>query len=223
MLPVVVPLLDPSPGQEVVRVLLVSWAEEVAEQLRELFADVGDLQIVGASEVDDESGLLDNQNPDVVVFDPGRPGLPISSACRRLLAKWHSSRLIVVNYHTHAASIIQALAMGARGIVLGKPDRKSLLQAVRAVAAGGTSIDPRVADKVVAMALGRQPDTPFGLSSQELRVLALVAGGFRNKEIGKMLQISEPTVKSHIRRILKKLRVSDRAAAATLAIRRGLA
>jgi DNA-binding NarL/FixJ family response regulator len=120
--------------------------------------------------------------------------------------------------------MLRAFAAGAKGFLVKESDPEVLRQALRMVAAGNTFVDPQVAGKLVAVATkGRRARGPYGLTLQEMRVLELLPKGLSNREIGTELSVSVETVKTHVRNAMRKLQVGDRAEAAAIAIREGLA
>jgi DNA-binding NarL/FixJ family response regulator len=112
--------------------------------------------------------------------------------------------------------VLRALKAGARAYLLKGLLRKELLEAIRAVHAGQKRIPPEVASVLADHVIDD------ALTSREIDVLRLIAGGNANKLIADRLSIGEETVKGHVKRILSKLRASDRAHAVTVALRRGI-
>jgi two-component system, NarL family, response regulator len=112
--------------------------------------------------------------------------------------------------------VLRALKAGARAYLLKGLLRKELLEAIRAVHAGQKRIPPEVAAVLADHAIDS------ALTSREVDVLRLIAGGNANKLIADQLSLGEETVKSHVKNILSKLRASDRTHAVTVALRRGI-
>lgn len=125
---------------------------------------------------------------------------------------------MLTTYETDA-DILRAVEAGAAGYLLKDASRTELADAVRAAARGETVLAPSVAGKLV-----RQVRSPAQhlLTAREVQVLRLVAEGRTNAEIGRALHIGEATVKTHLLRVFGKLEVSDRTAAVTTAMARGL-
>ena len=112
--------------------------------------------------------------------------------------------------------MLRALKAGARGYLLKNLLRKELLDTIRLVHAGHKKIPPEIASELAEHA------TDESLSEREIEVLRLVAGGNANKEIGAQLDITEETVKGHLKNIMAKLGANDRTHAVTIALKRGI-
>jgi DNA-binding NarL/FixJ family response regulator len=125
--------------------------------------------------------------------------------------------LVLTTYDTDG-DIVRAVAAGATGYLLKDCPRQELTAAVRAAARGETVLAATVAAKLVTSVRGGRP----ALTPRELDVLRCIAAGRSNPETGRLLFISETTVKSHVTRIFEKLSVNDRTAAVTVAIARGI-
>lgn len=132
------------------------------------------------------------------------------------MAKASDARIIVVTSAAGDTDIYKALEAGARGYLFKDIVRSELVGAIRSVHGGRRFIPSQVGAKL-AEALPRQE-----LSPREIEVLYLVAGGKRNKEIAFELDLAEPTVNTHVKRVLEKLGASDRTHAVTIALRRGI-
>jgi two-component system NarL family response regulator len=127
-----------------------------------------------------------------------------------------SARIIVLTTFDTDNEISGAIKAGAKGYLLKDAQREELLECIRRVHGGDTCIPPSLIAKLAA-GISNEP-----LTGRELEVLALLARGKSNKEIGKNLYIGETTVKSHLRSIFAKLNVLSRTEAITVASRRGL-
>jgi DNA-binding NarL/FixJ family response regulator len=126
--------------------------------------------------------------------------------------------VLVLTTYDGDADIVRALAAGATGYLLKDTPREDLARGVRAAARGETVLAPPVAARLANRVRG--PAAP-ALSPREVEVLHGIARGLSNPDIGRLLFISEATVKSHVTRIFEKLGVNDRTAAVTTAIARG--
>src|SRR5262249_35880813 len=126
--------------------------------------------------------------------------------------------LVLTTYDTDA-DIVRAIEAGATGYLLKDATREELLHAIRSAAAGRSALAPTVASRLVARMAG-----PAGsaLSAREIEVLKLVARGRSNKEIARMLHLSEATVKTHLVHSFSKLGVEDRTEAVMTALDRGI-
>ena len=154
--------------------------------------------------------------PTVTIMDlqlPGQSGVEAIIAIRR---EDPDARVLVLTTFDGDADIQRALEAGARGYLLKNMRRGTLIEAVRAVAAGQRYLPPATAARLVE---GMESER---LTARELDVLKLLAQGHRNREIADSLGLAEPTVKIHVNNLLRKLQVKDRTEATMVALRRGI-
>jgi DNA-binding NarL/FixJ family response regulator len=205
-------------GGSVIKVLLVDDHPVVREGLRGMLAAEPDLQVVGeAGGAAEAVAAVGRHEPDVVLMDLRMPGGDGVEATARVLARRPATRVVVLTTYETDADILRAVEAGAAGYLLKDATRQDLAQAIRAAARGETVLAPSVAAKLVS-----RMRAPVDLSPREIEVLALVARGRTNAEIGRELFISEATVKTHLLRAFGKLGVGDRTAAVTAAMERGI-
>lgn len=206
-----------------INVLLVDDHPVVRDGLRGMLGAEPDLCVVGAAASGTEAVELAAQvHPDVILMDLRMPGLDGVGATGRILAAAPGTRIVVLTTYETDEDILRAVEAGACGYLLKDADRTELVAAVRAAHRGETVLAPSVAGRLVSQVRKvREPVRP-GLSAREIEVLALVAEGRTNAEIGQRLHITEATVKTHLLRAFNKLDVSDRTAAVTTAMARGL-
>jgi DNA-binding NarL/FixJ family response regulator len=201
-----------------IKILLVDDHPVVREGLRGMLATEEDLTVVaeagGAAEA---VAAVRAHEPDVVLMDLRMPGGDGVEATARVLAQRPAARVVVLTTYETDADILRAVEAGAAGYLLKDASRAELAQAIRAAARGETVLAPSVAAKLVS-----RMRSPLDLSRREIEVLRLVARGRTNAEIGRELLISEATVKTHLLRTFGKLEVSDRTAAVTAALERGI-
>ncbi|WP_405165499.1 response regulator transcription factor [Nocardia sp. NBC_01499] len=203
-----------------ITIMLVDDHPVVREGLRGMLESEPDFSVVGEAGSGDEAVALDRvKQPDVILMDLRMPGLDGVSATRKILRQTPRRRVVVLTTYETDADILRAVEAGASGYLLKDVSRTELVGAIRAAARGETVLAPSVAGKLVNRVRNPQPPP---LSARETQVLRLVAKGGTNADIGRALHISEATVKTHLLRVFAKLSVSDRTAAVTTAMERGL-
>jgi DNA-binding NarL/FixJ family response regulator len=158
-------------------------------------------------------------NPDVVLMDLRMPEMDGVTAIDHIKTDYPEVNILVLTTYESDADILRAIETGATGYLLKDTPREELFGAIRMVAEGKSPLDPGVATRLMQRMRGSDEE---GLSTREIEVLELVARGTSNKEIAKQLWVSETTVKSHMLHIFDKLGVTDRTAAVTAALKRGI-
>lgn len=212
---------DPAP----VTVLIVDDHPVVRDGLRGMFAACTDFQVVGAASGGREAvDLAEQLNPDVILMDLRMPGGGGVAAIDELTRRGLRCRVLVLTTYDTDADVIPAIKAGATGYLVKDTPRDEIFDAVRAAAENRTVVSPSIASRLFSRV--RSPAPPDGparpLSSRERDVLALVAEGTTNRDIARALFISEATVKTHLTHLYAKLGVTDRAAAVSVAYRRGI-
>ena len=202
-----------------IRVLIVDDSEMVRTGLRTLLATEPTLEIVGeaataAAGVEASSRLA----PDVVLLDIRLPDKSGIEACRQIRKNAPNTRVLMVTSVVDESVVDDAIRAGAHGYLLKEIDGRGLVNAIRDVAAGKSILDPAVTGRVLQLfkSAGSGRDILAALSPQEKRVLALIAEGHTNKEVGAKLELSEKTVKNYLSTIFEKLHVTRRAEAAVI-------
>jgi DNA-binding NarL/FixJ family response regulator len=140
-------------------------------------------------------------------------------AIEAILEKRPSAHILVLTTYDSDADILRAVEAGATGYLLKDAPREDLFRAIRAAAQGESALAPAVAARL--MSRMRAP-AEEKLTPREIEVLQLVARGNSNREVGQTLHISAATVKTHLIHVFDKLDVSDRTAAVTVALERGI-
>lgn len=201
-----------------IRLLLVDDHLVVRVGLRSLLETQPDICVV-AEAAGGNSALeaFAKHHPDVTLMDLRMPDLNGAEATALLRQKFPDARVLVLTTYDYDEDIYRALEAGAAGYLLKNIDSASLLGAVRAIHAGTYKLPEALATR-----LAQRKAAPE-LTPRELEVLLLIVQGQSNKEIGSTLNLSENTVKNHVKMILEKLGVADRTQAATCALQRGLA
>lgn len=154
--------------------------------------------------------------PAVVMLDlqlPDRSGVDIVTELKEADSE---VRILIYSSYARDDEVHAAFEAGALGFLQKSAPREELLTALRTVARGGRHLAPELARRLNALRIGPT------ITNREREILALIAAGRANKEIGDLLAISEDTVKRHVSHILQKLEVHDRAQATAEAIRRGI-
>lgn len=204
-----------------IRLLLVDDHEIVRIGLRTLFAQTDGIDVVAeaatAAEAVDEATRT---NPDVVLMDVRlRDGSGVD-ACREILAGSPATRVLFLTSYDDDEAMLTAVFAGAHGYLLKEIGSESLLRAIKCVAAGHSILDPAatraLVEKMQSLLAAGTAGGADSLSSQEYRVLALVAQGKTNKEIATALDLSDKTVKNYLSNIFQKLRVTRRSEAAAI-------
>ncbi len=203
-----------------IRVLLADDHPVVRSGLAALLEVEEDLEIAGeAGDGEEAVSLAKVLRPDVVLMDLRMPRLDGAAATARIVAEVPGTKVLILTTYDTDADIVRAVEAGATGYLLKDTPRRELADAVRAAARGETVLAPPVAAKLVTRM--RSP-APEALTPRELQVLAGVARGLTNADIGRDLFISESTVKTHLLKVFAKLGVDDRTRAVTVALERGL-
>lgn len=203
-----------------IRILIADDHPVVRSGLKAILASQPDFAIVGeAADGATAVTLYAAEQPDVVLMDLRMPGLDGVAAIAQIRQADTTARILVLTTYDSDADILRALDAGALGYLLKDAPPDDLFRAVRTTASGQPVLAPPVAARLIARA-SAGPEK--ALSGRELEVLACVAQGLTNKEIGQQLHITEATVKSHLVHIFAKLEVADRTAAVTVALERKL-
>jgi DNA-binding NarL/FixJ family response regulator len=207
-----------------IRVLLVDDHELFRLGLRQLLEAAG---FAVADAATAQAALRCAQGaPDVVVIGVNRPAACRADSVRVFIDATSSAAVIVLALVLDEAHIVRAVQAGATGYLLKDADLTRLVAGIRDAARGNSALSPLVArtliDRLRHAPEPAVPAAPGGLSERELEVLALLASGCDNTEIGDRLFVSRSTVKNHVSRVLEKLQVANRVQAATYAVRSGL-
>ncbi|WP_328852311.1 response regulator transcription factor [Micromonospora globbae] len=210
-----------------IRVLLADDQTLVRAGFRVLLERAPDIEVVAeAADGDEAIALTRAHRPDVVLMDVRMPGTDGLTATRRILAdeRLPGVRVVVLTTFELDEYVYAALHAGASGFLLKNLEPDELRRAVRVVAAGDALLAPEVTRRLIA-AYARGPEVPglHTLTTREREVVALVAEGLTNGEIGVRLGMSTATAKTHANRAMTKLGARDRAQLVVFAYRSGLA
>src|SRR2546429_2999945 len=176
--------------------------------------------------------VLQQFEPDILLVDLKMPGLDGLATLQRLQAAKNKTRVIVLTASDDKNEFVQAMKLGTSGIVLKQTATELLIKSIRKVHAGEIWLDSHTTAAVMRQFASTEHDSPAPanghtrerppLSHREREIVALVAQGFKNKEMAEKMFISEQTVKNHLHNIFDKLGVSDRLELALYAIHNNL-
>ena len=215
---------------ERIKVLIADDHRVVREGLAAILKTKENIVVVGEAQdgqeaVEKASSLM----PDVILMDVSMPRMSGVEATRQIKRTFPHVGIIALTMYDEQQYIFDLVRAGATGYLLKDTDSAQIVAAIRAVYRGESLIHPSVASKILAefsllaQKKGKKPSwVEHDLSEREITVLKLVTEGKTNKEIANALDLSEKTVKNHVRNIFHKLQVYDRTQAAILAIRKGL-
>jgi two-component system response regulator NreC len=214
------------------RIVLVEDHRILREGLRAIFASEPDLVLVGEA-TDGLEGIQHAKElqPDLLILDLSMPRMDGLAALKEIKRVAPKTRVLIMTAHRNEEYIFRAIDNGADGYLLKDASAAEMLLAVRSVLAGERYLSAAVATQVVAAFLNRKGGTerPAGtrsvldtVSEREREVLKLVAEGYRSREIGELLCISEKTVEKHRANLMRKLGVNSASALTAFAIEKGL-
>jgi len=210
------------------RILLVDDHDLFRKGIGRLIDSQPDLEVVGEAQ-DGKEGLEQARalDPDVILMDIEMRQWNGVEATRRIKLERPAINVVMLTVSDEDENLFAAIRAGASGYLLKSVKPEELFRRLRGVLRGEAAISPVMAAKILQEFARLDQSTPTprsieGLSPRETEVLGLVAKGLTNREIGEQLHIAENTVKNHLRNILDKLHLSNRAQAAAFAVRHGL-
>lgn len=206
-----------STGPSLIRILAVDDHPMLREGIASLIASQSDMKLVAEASTGREAlEQFRKHRPDLTLMDLQMPDMDGVEAMVAICGEFPDARMIVLTTYKGDVRILRALKAGARAYLLKGLLRKELLETIRAVHAGQKRIPPEVAAELADHVIDD------ALTTREIDVLRLIAGGNANKLVADRLSISEETVKGHVKNILSKLGASDRTHAVTIALKRGI-
>ena len=211
--------------QTSIRVLIADDHAVVREGLRALIEAKPDMELIGEAEDGVQAVLLARSlKPDVILLDLMMPRMDGIQAISEIKRENPAARILVLTSFAENDKVFPAIKAGALGYLLKDSSSQALIQAIRDIHRGESSLHPTIARKLlqeIARPVDLQP-APEALTAREMEVLGLIAQGLSNQEIADRISVSEPTVRAHVSRILGKLHLASRTQAALYAVREGL-
>lgn len=205
-----------------IRILLVDDSELVRRGIKTVLSTQSEppMRVVAeAGNVADAVTECVRSKPDLVLLDIRLPDGSGFDACRKILERLPDTKIVVLTSYSNDNFVYEAVTSGAHGYLMKEIDPAGLVQAVQDVMSGRSILDPDATTRVLRLLRGSNSDQGVDLSVlsvQERRVLALVADGLTNKQVGEQLNLSENTVKNYLVNVFEKLQVKRRAQAAAI-------
>jgi DNA-binding NarL/FixJ family response regulator len=206
-----------------IRILLADDHAIVREGLKSLINSQPGMEVIGeAADGTTAVSLAAELDPDVVVMDVSMPGLTGAQATAQLRGVRPDRKVLILTVHEDRGYLRLLLEAGVAGYVLKRVAAAELIQAIQAVADGGTYLDPSLAGSVVDTYVRPATELPTAeLSERETEVVRLIALGYSNKEIAGQLRVSVKTVETYKTRSMEKLHIRSRVDIVRYAARRG--
>jgi two-component system, NarL family, response regulator DevR len=207
-----------------ISIVIVDDHEVVREGLRTMLSRHDDITVIGeASTMKDAIAESCRLKPEVVLMDVRLSGGSGVDACRAIRDSCPATHVLFLSSYEDEEAVLAAVFGGASGYLLKHVNAEGLIRAIHAVASGQSILDPAITQPVLTRIRlqkeqASEPQRAI-LSAQQQRVLALIAEGKTNKEIGSSLELSDKTVKNYVRFIFQKMKVTRRGQAAALFIR----
>jgi two-component system, NarL family, response regulator DevR len=203
-----------------IRVFLLDDHEIVRRGLKELLESEGDIEVVGESGLAQEAARrIPALRPDVAVLDGRLPDGSGIDVCRDVRSQHPEIKALILTSYDDDDALFAAIMAGAAGYVLKQVRGNDLIETVRRVAAGQSTLDPAVTAQVLdRLRKGPEEDPALAsLTDQEKRILELIGEGMTNRQIGEAMFLAEKTVKNYVSTLLSKLGLERRTQAAVFA------
>ncbi len=213
-------------GEGSIRVLIADDHSVIRTGLKTLLASDPDLAVVGEAASGGETyRLVAELEPDVVLLDIGMPGEDGIEIAKKLKASFPRISVLFLTMHEDDELMCGAIEAGAAGYIIKRAEEREILEAVHVVHRGDLYVHPGMTRALVEhhrADVGARKPGAGPLTPRELEVLAQIAEGAGNREIGRRLRIAERTVKAHVTSVFNKLGAANRAQAVAVAARRGI-
>jgi len=211
-----------------IRVLIVDDDPLVRSALAHFVSRGSDVEVVGQAENGFEAiELVEQHRPDIVMMDVQMPEMNGIEATSAITGRWPDVRVLAVTTLDGSDTVLPMLSAGASGYLLKDSSAESILEGVREVYHGASSLSPRIASLLIRHVRSTEPEAGAAealeeLTERETEVLHRLAEGMSNAEIAQSLIVSEGTVKAHLGRIMSKWHVRDRVQILVTAAHAGL-
>jgi two-component system, NarL family, response regulator DevR len=205
-----------------IRVYLLDDHEVVRRGLRELLEDEGDIEVVGESDLASEAvARIPALRPDVAILDGRLPDGSGIDVCREVRSRDPNIAALILTSYDDDEALFAAIMAGAAGYVLKQVRGNDLVEMVRRVASGQSTLDPAVTAQVLErIRTGPPVDKALEvLTDQEQRILELIGRGLTNRQISQEMHLAEKTVKNYVSSMLAKLGYTSRTQAAIFAVK----
>jgi two-component system, NarL family, response regulator NreC len=217
-------IMKPTPNK--LRICLADDHAMIRAGLKMLVNAQADMEVIGeASDGRAAVAMVLNLKPDVIVLDVSMPELSGLQAAEELRRARTTTKILPLTRHADGGYLQQLLSAGASGYMLKQSAAEELIRAIRAIAAGGTYLDPAIAGKLIMNQQGRFTDRKSrkqsDLTERETEVLRMIAWGYSNKEIATRLTLSVKTVEAHKANAMRKLDLTSRIDIVRFAILQG--
>ena len=200
-----------------IRILSVDDHPMLREGIAAVLASEQDMSLVAeASNGREAIELFRTHQPDVTLMDVQMPEVNGIDAIIKIREEFPNARIIVLTTYSGDAQAARAFKAGASGYLLKNMVRKELIDTIRTVHAGKKRIPAEIAVEIA------EHHSDDALTEREIQVLRGVAAGNANKRVAQLLNVSEETIKAHMKSILSKLGANDRTHAVTIALKRGI-
>lgn len=211
-------------SNQTINVILIDDHKMVREGIKQLLEIDGEIKVIGCADDGIEGlKLLDEVNPDVILLDINMPNMNGISFLTKLKQTGIKRKVLVLTIHNEIEYLYKALDNNVSGYVLKDSELDVLKDAINTVYNGGKYYQKELAPLIKDYKENENVDNLASLlSEREIQVLCLVAKGYLNRDIGEKLEITEKTVKNHVSKIFKKIKVTDRTQAAVFAIKNNL-